>query len=152
MIYVYGKADHYDPDQWLGWTDDHATAEREAESHEARYTDGRMMTLHDDGTVTIDAYVRVPEPYTGPLARARVNYMNTPGSVHRYGPDCARPHNSELNEDHLWRVIGTSVMPNIDSPIPRPLDGHMSVCLCGAWQDIEGEPNAVAEMVAKYPA
>lgn len=145
--YVYGKAEAYDETEWLGWTTDHNAAVAEAESHKARYTIGEIMILNDDGTITFDYFRRVPEPYTGPTVRAKVSYMDEDGCCHRIPIDCARPASWHgLDEDHLWRVVATSVMAN-DNDEPA----EFSTCRCGTWQEIEGEPNAVAEMVAKHP-
>lgn len=146
-MYVYGKARSYEEIEWLGWTDDHDAAIAEAESHKQRYCDGVVMTLAPDGVLSTEVYSRVPKPHTGPLARARVNYMNSPGGAHRIPVDCARPYLADLTEDEPWRVIATEVMPSLDAPEP----GDFGACRCGAWQEIEGEPNAVAEMVRKYP-
>lgn len=146
-VYVYGKAWCHEEAVWLGWTADADKAAAQADSYRERYVDGAVMTLADDGSVEITMHHRVPQPYTGPTVRARVSYMNQPGYAHRVPVDCARPHLYELDEDHLWRVVGTSVMPTIDSPEPS----DFWTCRCGEWQEIEGEPNAVAEMVAKHP-
>lgn len=148
MIYVYGKRPSYEETDWIGWTEDATEAAKRAEAVKDRYNDGVVMTLAPGGQIDYGFHSYVPEPYTGPVVRARVQFMIRDGCVHRVPVDCAYPvpYEEKLDADHLWRVVGTSVMPTADTPKP---DGF-STCLCGDWQDIEGEPNAIAEMVAKY--
>lgn len=152
-IYVYGKAEEFQEEEWIGWTTDPDEASRLARSYVEKYTCGFVLTLIDGGTVAFDYFHYEPEPYTGPTVQAKVDYMGAPG-CHRIPIDCANPRVSSrqpLTRDHPWRCVATSVMPTPDSPEPSRPFTEPQTCLCGDWQEIEGSPEAVAEMVAKYP-
>lgn len=148
MIYVYGKRESYQEDEWQGWTSDYDEACRQAESYIERYVDGVIMKLADDGQIEYESHPYVPTPYEGPLARARVQ-MITPRSIHRTPIDCAKPRLYPLTLDHPWRIVANSILPSPDTPLPPMKDWPMP-CFCGDWQEIEGSPEAIAEMVAKY--
>lgn len=146
-LYVYGKGLRWeDSDEWIGWCDTAEEAEVRINGYIDRDTLGVILTLNDDGTVEREYHEHVPTPYNGPTVRARVQFMNKPGCFHRTPIDCASPRPwLELTEDRLWRVVATSVVPEGQREAEQPWD-----CRCGEWQEIEGAPDAVAKMVAKY--
>lgn len=102
-----------------------------------------LVELLDDGTTgDPDWFTHVPEPYRGPLVRARVDMASDPTCFHRVPIDCLRPNGAAaLTEDTRWRVVATGYEG----------DRQGFACICGPWQEIEGSPEAVAELVERYP-
>lgn len=154
-VYVWGTfPDDYSGEDtdWHGWTTDLEQARLLLHGRLERYVAGQIMTLGDDGTVDIDTVRMEPDPYKGPLARARISIRSRDDgmvTVHRHGIDCMKPRpNEPLDEWYLWRCVATSFSPDGEY---WPHTDDPFACICGTWQDIEGEPNAVAEMAAKYP-
>ncbi|NBW15564.1 MAG: hypothetical protein EBR82_47020 [Caulobacteraceae bacterium] len=151
IAYLWGRdEDRYT--EWLGWTSGKEAAEVNANSQVERYVFGAVMALHEDGSVgQIEWHQHRPEPYRGPVVQAFIN-SNQPGRFHRVPVDCvtiwsAGGNNYELTEDHPYRFIQTSEAATFDECMALPWDR----CRCGEWQLIEGAPDKVAELVAKFP-
>lgn len=159
-MFVYGKYERYiDGDtEWVGWTTDRQTALTVASALAERDVVGVLMPLHPNGTIgERELFHAKPKPYTGPIERARVCMTSKdPGSFHRLPIDCLRPNGpweDDINEWFEFRIVATSEHPSYDHYINsrKPTDEGYWSCRCGEWQDIEGTPEKVAELVAKYP-
>lgn len=123
-----------------------------------RYLNEHPPTTHDQsveiGRLTdaggfehVSWHEHEPERYYGPLVRARVQFMKLPGHDHRVPIDCARPQpDFELTVEAPWRVVATSCC---GGETWHQTD-EFCFCHCGDWQEIEGNPDAVAEMVERY--
>ena len=99
----------------------------------------------------VESHQHRPEIYRGPLVRARINREGFGTSFHRVPIDCWIPRHvaRDLYEDQPFRVVATSTMPDgYDSTV---YDASWLACLCGEWQEIEGAPDTVAELVARFP-
>lgn len=124
-----------------------------------RYRKAYLYALMPDGSIEdLDIYEHVPERYVGPIVQTRVDvshYFNDHPYMHRVPIDCARAHpDMPLTEDNLWRIVRTSTTDNPPQPTSYTEFNGMRFpnmqCICGTWWDIEGAPDAVANIVAKY--
>lgn len=142
-----GSYREYSPVAWFATRDE---CDRYAVEHPpTQYHDLMLYALRDDGSIEhLDSYRHVPEPYRGPLVRARLNVAAQPDyarcAIHRAPIECWTPRpDRELTEDYPVRVVANGYI--------APPDASFMACRCGPWQEIEGSPERVAELVAKFP-
>lgn len=121
-----------------------------------------ITKLLPGGTVDFDYIQWTPEPYTGPLKRALISVpLNDKlgrGFVHREGVDCCYPtrfndsaETPAVDEEHPYWVVRTEHGATWEEVDAKFKGDHLWDCRCGTWQEIEGTPDKVDELVNKYP-
>lgn len=119
-----------------------------------KYHDVVIVEFNDDGSVTEHSVRWQPTPYVGPTKRARITGDK---SFHRTPIDCVLPWrytedepSPTLHEGQRYWVVRNE-HGSTRREVREAFSGDPWACQCGAWQEIEGIPVVVNEMVAKFP-
>lgn len=149
---VESREDYRQESEPVFWSESREVAERWMLVHTPKGR-GNSLALYEllpDGEIGEASFMHFePEVYRGPLLKARIDWLAGNRYVHRVPIDCATPSDRTLYEDYPLRVVANSLYP--DASAYRDAGWGGMSCQCGEWQDIEGSPEKVEEMVAKYP-